>query len=246
MTTPFTIQTSSKRGGVRFRIKTFRWRGHWGERPQKWGRRGVFVCLFKSRSQNAARKSGKGFVWNEPLFLVHFRLAIKSRGWLLWRPFLRELRFLWTTEGKARSLPFIAPHMQRAFCSIIETSHNDRNRVGLWGVIRGHPFITFAKFSGFLTTSSPCLQSGLIYSTKFTQPPFLHSHFGLFFYSPLPLSARVINGSSLRTRCISITDLSPLVSVMFVSSILDESSKFLGQKKTTQMKVYYYEMHGWI
>ena len=39
---------------------------------------------------------------------------------------------------------------------------------------RGHPYMTSAKFSGFWTPSPPCPHLGLIYSTKFTQPPLLH------------------------------------------------------------------------
>ena len=40
-------------------------------------------------------------------------------------------------------------------------------------VQRGHPYMMFAKFWDFLTPS-PCPHLGLIYSTKFTQPPLLH------------------------------------------------------------------------
>ena len=47
----------------------------------------------------------------------------------------------------------------------------------------------------------------------------------------------ICHTTQLRTICISITDQSPLVSVIVVSSILDES--FWAKKKTTQMKVYY-------
>ena len=35
------------------------------------------------------------------------------------------------------------------------------------------PYMTAAKFLGFLTPSPPCPHLGLIYSTKFTQPPLL-------------------------------------------------------------------------
>ena len=35
-----------------------------------------------------------------------------------------------------------------------------------------------------------CSQSGLIYNTKFTQPPFLLSHFGLIIRPPFPLCER--------------------------------------------------------
>ena len=57
-------------------------------------------------------------------------------------------------------------------------------------MIRGHPFIMFAKFSGFWTPSPPCSQSGFIYKTKFTQPPLMHSHFDLIFRPPSPLCER--------------------------------------------------------
>ena len=40
--------------------------------------------------------------------------------------------------------------------------------------IRGRPYMTSAKFSGFWTPSPPCPHLGLIYCTKFTQPPLLH------------------------------------------------------------------------
>ena len=43
--------------------------------------------------------------------------------------------------------------------------------------------MTSANFSGFFTPSPLCPQFGLIYSTKFTQPPILHLHFG---YPPPP------------------------------------------------------------
>ena len=38
--------------------------------------------------------------------------------------------------------------------------------------VRDHPYMTSAKISGFWTP--PCPHLGLIYSTKFTQPPLLH------------------------------------------------------------------------
>ena len=40
--------------------------------------------------------------------------------------------------------------------------------------IRGLPYMTSAKFWDFLTKSPPCSHLGLIYSTKFMQPPLLH------------------------------------------------------------------------
>ena len=52
--------------------------------------------------------------------------------------------------------------------------------------IRGHPFITFAKFSGFWTPSPPV--------RIFTQPPLLRTLLGTL---PLPLGASVLYGWSL-------------------------------------------------
>ena len=49
--------------------------------------------------------------------------------------------------------------------------------------VGGHPHMTSAKFWDFLTHSPPCPHLGLIYSTKFTQPPLLHLLLG---YAPLP------------------------------------------------------------
>ena len=40
--------------------------------------------------------------------------------------------------------------------------------------LRGHPYMTSAQFWDFLATSPTCPHLGLIYSTKFTQPPLLH------------------------------------------------------------------------
>ena len=42
--------------------------------------------------------------------------------------------------------------------------------------LRGHPFMTSAKFSDFLTPSPPCPHLIKMYSTKFTQPPLLRPH----------------------------------------------------------------------
>ena len=61
-------------------------------------------------------------------------------------------------------------------------------------LVRGHPFITFAKFSGFWTPSPPCSHFGLTHKTKFTQPRLLRSLLGTL---PLPLSANIINGLPL-------------------------------------------------
>ena len=47
--------------------------------------------------------------------------------------------------------------------------------VSPWTLVpRGRPYMTSSKFSVFWTPSLPCRHLGLIYSTKFTQPPLLH------------------------------------------------------------------------
>ena len=56
----------------------------------------------------------------------------------------------------------------------------------------GHPYMTSAKFSG-IWTPPPCPHLGLIYSTKFMQPPLLH----LIWANPPPLSADVVYGCPL-------------------------------------------------
>ena len=58
--------------------------------------------------------------------------------------------------------------------------------------VRGHPLSTYAKFSGFLTPSSPCTHFGQVCKTKFTQTPLLRTLLG-----PLPLGAYVLYGCSL-------------------------------------------------
>ena len=40
--------------------------------------------------------------------------------------------------------------------------------------VRGRPYMTSATFLGLWTPSPPCPHLGLIYSTKFMQPPLLH------------------------------------------------------------------------
>ena len=62
---------------------------------------------------------------------------------------------------------------------------------------KGASIYYIRKIFGILDPLPPCSQSGLIYSTKFTQPPLLHSHSGQIFRPPLPLSSNIINGSPL-------------------------------------------------
>ena len=51
----------------------------------------------------------------------------------------------------------------------------ERNAIGSKECcVGGHPYMTTAKFWDFLTPSPLCPHLGLIYSTKFTQPPLLH------------------------------------------------------------------------
>ena len=57
--------------------------------------------------------------------------------------------------------------------------------------------MTSAKFSGFWTPSPLCLHLGLIYSTKFTQPPLQHLLLG---QPPSPLTADVVYGCPPRLR----------------------------------------------
>ena len=63
--------------------------------------------------------------------------------------------------------------------------------------VRGHPYMTSAKFLDFLTPSLPCPHLGLIYSTKFTQPPLQHLLLG---QPPSPLPADVVYGCPPRFR----------------------------------------------
>ena len=54
--------------------------------------------------------------------------------------------------------------------------------------VRGHPFITLAKFSGFWTPFPPCSLFWLNHMAKFSQPRLLHSLLGTL--PPPPLCER--------------------------------------------------------
>ena len=67
--------------------------------------------------------------------------------------------------GSLGSVP--GPVLFLVIIPAVPASHFPRAR---WG----RPYMTSAKFSGFWTPSPPCPHLGLIYSTKFMQPPLLH------------------------------------------------------------------------
>ena len=82
------------------------------------------------------------------------------------------------SEGEMKKGIWLTPSLQNATTANRSLYLQMVNLVWVVPSLRERPYMTTAKFSGFWTRSPPCPHLGLIYSTKFTQPPLLNLLWG--------------------------------------------------------------------